>query len=139
MAYAQGFRILQAASEHYGWALDQARVAETWRAGCIIRSALLGDIAAAFRGEMPMGQLILAPAFAADLRAALPALRRVVAAAALGGHPVPALSAALAFADAFAQGRGTTDLVQGQRDYFGRHGFVRLDTGAVHQHGPWAG
>ena len=138
VAYAQGFRILQAASESYGWGLDQARVAETWRAGCIIRSALLGDIAGAFRGEMPMGQLILAPAFAADLKASLPALRRVVAAAALGGHPVPALSAALAFADTFAQGRGTTDLVQGQRDYFGRHGFVRLDTGAVHQHGPWA-
>jgi 6-phosphogluconate dehydrogenase len=138
VAYAQGFRILQAASEAYGWGLDQARVAETWRAGCIIRSALLGDIAAAFRGEMPRGQLILAPAFAADLKASLPSLRRVVAAAAMGAHPVPALSAALAFADSFAQGRGTTDLIQGQRDYFGRHGFVRLDTGAVHQHGPWA-
>jgi 6-phosphogluconate dehydrogenase len=137
VAYAQGFRILLAASENYVWGLDQARVAETWRAGCIIRSALLGDIAAAFRGEMPMGQLILAPAFAVDLRASLPSLRRVVAAAALAGHPVPALSAGLAFADTFAQGRGTTDLVQGQRDYFGRHGFVRLDTGAVHQHGPW--
>lgn len=139
VAYAQGFRILEAASEAYGWALDQARVAETWRAGCIIRSALLGDIASAFRGELPQGQLILAPAFAADLRQSLPALRRVVAAAALGGHPVPALSAALAFADSFAQGRGTTDLIQGQRDYFGRHGFVRLDSGAAHQHGPWAG
>jgi 6-phosphogluconate dehydrogenase len=139
VAYAQGFRILQAASEHYGWDLDQARVAETWRAGCIIRSALLGDIAAAFRGAMPRGQLILAPAFAADLKASLPSLRRVVAAAAMGAHPVPALSAALAFADTFAQGRGTTDLVQGQRDYFGRHGFVRLDSGEAHQHGPWAG
>ena len=47
-------------------------------------------------------------------------------------------TAALAFADTFSQARGTTDLIQGQRDYFGRHGFVRLDTGAVHQHGPWA-
>ncbi len=138
VAYAQGFRILEAASQQYGWSLDQARVAETWRAGCIIRSALLGDIAAAFRGEMPRGQLIFAPAFAADLRDSLPSLRKVVAAAAMAAHPVPALSAALAFADTFAQGRGTTDLIQGQRDFFGRHGFVRLDTGAAHQHGPWA-
>jgi 6-phosphogluconate dehydrogenase len=61
-----------------------------------------------------------------------------VAAAALGGHPVPALSAALAFADTMARGRGTTDLVQAQRDYFGRHGFVRLDTGEAGSHGPWA-
>ena len=65
-----------------------------WRAGCIIRSALLGDIAAAFRGKLPRGQLILAPAFAALLRETLPGLRRVVAAGAMGGHPVPALSAA---------------------------------------------
>ncbi|NAZ37213.1 NADP-dependent phosphogluconate dehydrogenase [Rubellimicrobium sp. CFH 75288] len=140
VAYAQGFRILQAASAEYGWNTDMARVAETWRAGCIIRSALLADIAAAFRaGDLPQGQLLLSPAFAADLRAALPALRRTVAAAALGGHPVPALSAALAFADTMAQARGTADLIQAQRDYFGRHGFVRLDTGTAGQHGPWAG
>jgi 6-phosphogluconate dehydrogenase len=140
VAYAQGFRLLQAASDLHGWGTDMARVAETWRAGCIIRSALLADIAAAFRaGDLPEGQLFLSPAFAADLRATLPALRRTVAAAALSAHPVPALSAALAFADTMAQGRGTADLIQAQRDYFGRHGFVRLDTGAAHQHGPWAG
>ncbi len=140
VAYAQGFRLLQAASDLHGWGTDMPRVAETWRAGCIIRSALLADIAAAFRaGDLPEGQLLLSPAFAASLRATLPALRRVVAAAALAAHPVPALSAALAFADTMAQGRGTTDLIQAQRDYFGRHGFVRLDTGAAGQHGPWAG
>ncbi len=138
VAYAQGFRLLQAASDAYGWGIDMARAAETWRAGCIIRSALLGDIAAGFRGELPFGQLIFAPAFAGTLRETLPALRRVVAAAATGAHPAPALSAALAWADTMAQGRGTTDLIQGQRDFFGRHGFVRMDTGAAHQHGPWA-
>ena len=138
VAYAQGFRLLAAASAEYEWHLDMARVAETWRAGCIIRSALLEDIAAGFRGELPHGQLIFAPAFAGMLKETLPGLRRVVAAAVGGAHPVPALSAALAWADTMAQGRGTTDLIQGQRDFFGRHGFVRLDTGAAHQHGPWA-
>jgi 6-phosphogluconate dehydrogenase len=115
-----------------------ARVAETWRAGCIIRSALLEDIAAGFRGELPHGQLSFAPAFAGMLKDTLPGLRRVVAAAVGGAHPVPALSAALAWADTMAQGRGTTDLIQGQRDFFGRHGFVRTDTGEARQHGPWA-
>ena len=86
-----------------------------------------------------MGQLIFAPAFAADLRASLPALRRVVAAAALGGHPVPgALGGAGLRGHASRRGGGRRTSIQGQRDYFGRHGFVRLDTGAVHQHGPWA-
>jgi 6-phosphogluconate dehydrogenase len=136
IAYAQGFRILAAASEEYEWGLDYARIAEIWRAGCIIRSALLDDIAAAFRGELPQGALIFAPAFAARLKECLPALRAVVAAAVQAGHPVPAFSAALAWIDTMAQGRGTTDLVQAQRDFFGRHGFVRLG-GDAGSHGPW--
>lgn len=136
IAYAQGFRILGAASEEYDWALDFARIGEIWRAGCIIRSALLDDISKAFRGEMPQGALIFAPTFAARLRECLPALRAVVAAAVQAGHPVPAFSAALAWIDTMAQGRGTTDLIQAQRDFFGRHGFVRLG-GDAGSHGPW--
>jgi len=136
IAYAQGFRILAAASETYGWALDFARIAEIWRAGCIIRSALLDDISAAFRSDMPHGQLIFAPAFAKRLQATIPALRRVTAAAIASGHPVPALSASLGFIDTMAQARGTTDLVQAQRDFFGRHGFERIG-GAAGSHGPW--
>ena len=136
IAYAQGFRILGAASEEYDWALDFARIAEIWRVGCIIRSALLDDISKAFRGEMPQGALIFAPTFAARLRECLPALRAVVAAAVQAGHPVPAFSAALAWIDTMAQGRGTTDLIQAQRDFFGRHGFVRLG-GDAGSHGPW--
>ncbi len=136
IAYAQGFRILAAASDEYQWSLDYARIAEIWRAGCIIRSALLDDISAAFRGDLPYGQLIFAPAFADRLRASIPALRRVVAAAVSAAHPVPALSASLAFIDTMAQGRGTTDLIQAQRDFFGRHGFERIG-GAKDSHGPW--
>src|SRR5690606_36063223 len=67
LGHAQGFRILEAASQAHGWALDFARIAEIWRAGCIIRSALLDDIADAFRGPLPAGQLILAPGIAALL------------------------------------------------------------------------
>lgn len=137
VAYAQGFRLLGAASEHYGWALDHARIAEIWRAGCIIRSALLDEIAGAFRGgDLPHGQLIFTSTFAAHLRETLPALRRVVASAAGAGHAVPGLSAALAFLDTMGAARGTTDLIQAQRDFFGRHGFERTD-GRTGRHGPW--
>jgi len=136
LAHGQGFRILQAASEEYDWDLDLARIAEIWRAGCIIRSALLDDIAGAARGTLPEGELILAPALAAPLRAALPALRRVTAAAIAAAHPVPALSGALAFADTMSQPRGTANLIQAQRDVFGYHGFTHVD-GTTDAHGPW--
>ena len=135
-AYAQGFRILLAASEEFEWSLDPARIAEIWRAGCIIRSALLDDIAEAFREAPPHDQLIFAPAFKPMLKDSLPALRSVVARAIEAGHPVPALAAALGFLDTMTRARGTTDLIQAQRDFFGMHGFERVD-GGKDRHGPW--
>ena len=138
MAYGQGLTLLAAASSEYNWSLDLARIAEIWRAGCIIRSGLLDDIARAARAGLPQGQLIFAPTFAERLRAGIPALRRVVAAAALGGHAAPALSAALSCFDQMTRARGTAELIQGQRDFFGAHGFARTDRAGTDFHGPWA-
>ncbi|MEC9197155.1 MAG: NADP-dependent phosphogluconate dehydrogenase [Pseudomonadota bacterium] len=139
LAYAQGFRVLQAASETYVWDLDMARVAEIWRAGCIIRSVLLDEISSAHRAGLPEGQLYLAEGLRQKVIAGLPALRRVVSGAALSGRPVPALASALSFIDTMRLGRGTTNLIQAQRDYFGAHGFERVDSDATGLHGPWAG
>ncbi len=44
LSYAQGFRILKAASDEFSWNLEYSKIAEVWRAGCIIRSAMLDDI-----------------------------------------------------------------------------------------------
>jgi 6-phosphogluconate dehydrogenase len=136
LGHAQGFRILSSASEEFEWSLDMARIAEIWRAGCIIRSALLDEIAAAFRAELPFDHLILAPAIVERLAGSISGLRRVVSAAALLGQPVPALSAALAWYDSMALGRGTANMIQSQRDFFGAHGFERLDDDGKH-HGDW--
>jgi 6-phosphogluconate dehydrogenase len=125
------------ASKEFGWTLPMPTIAKIWRAGCIIRSAMLDDMAAAARAGMPDGMLIFAPGFAARLAPASAALRRVVAAAAQAGLPAPAFSAALAYFDTMRQARGTTDLIQAQRDFFGAHGFERVDGGSD-QHGPWA-
>jgi len=138
LAYAQGFQILNAASDEFDWALDFARIAEIWRAGCIIRSAMLDDIAEAFRNELPQGHLVLSQHFIKVLTGNIAGLRRVVSAAALKGLPVPALAAALSWFDTIRQARGTTDLTQAQRDYFGAHSFRRIDADGSH-HGPWHG
>jgi 6-phosphogluconate dehydrogenase len=138
IAYDQGLTLLAAASTTFDWSLDLARVAEIWRAGCIIRSALLDDISRAVRAGLPQGQLMFAPAFADRLKDGIPALRKTVAAAALGGHAAPALSAALAYFDQLTHAHGTADLIQGQRDFFGAHGFERTDREGKDFHGPWA-
>ena len=49
--YAQGFGLLAAASQEFGWSLPMAGIARVWRAGCIIRSAMLDDMAQALGGD----------------------------------------------------------------------------------------
>ncbi|MFW2543868.1 NADP-dependent phosphogluconate dehydrogenase [Primorskyibacter sp. 2E107] len=136
LEYAQGFRILAAASDQYDWRLDPVRIAEIWRAGCIIRARLLDDIAGAFSEGPPEGQLFLAPRFSSVMMEGIPALREVVTRAAEAGYATPVLSAALTFWDVMRQGRGTAALIQAQRDFFGRHGFERTDQEGDF-HGPW--
>lgn len=136
IAYAQGFELFRAAAAEYGWSLDLAAIARVWRAGCIIRSALLDDIAAALAAA-PESNLIAAPAFAKMLKGAEGGFRRVVAAAAAHGTPSPALGSALCYFDMLRTGRGAANLIQLQRDFFGRHGFERVDSDRSGLHGPW--
>ncbi|WP_116082705.1 NADP-dependent phosphogluconate dehydrogenase [Tropicimonas sp. IMCC34011] len=136
LAYGQGFLLLKAASDEFGWDIDLARVAEIWRAGCIIRSSLLDDIAAAIRDGLPEGALHLAPAFREPLVNGAPALRQVVTQSVTAGLPATGFASALSYFDSMRQGRGTADLIQGLRDFFGRHGFERVGAEGVH-HGPW--
>jgi 6-phosphogluconate dehydrogenase len=136
LCYAQGFAMMTAAAAEFGWALDMPAIARVWRAGCIIRSAMLNDMATALAQD-PVRNLILTDFFADHLRRSLPALRRVVATGALQGLALPALGAGLAWFDMMRTARGTANMIQGQRDFFGLHGFERLD-GLARPHGPWA-
>jgi len=134
-AYAQGFAVMEAASNQFGWKLPLPTISRIWRAGCIIRSQFLGQIADAFAAGK-VDNLLMAPAFVTEMKKANPSLRHIVAFCAEAGLPAPALSSALAYFDGYRQGRGTSNLIQAQRDFFGAHGFERIDAkGAFH--GPW--
>ncbi|KQT85433.1 NADP-dependent phosphogluconate dehydrogenase [Aurantimonas sp. Leaf443] len=138
IAYAQGYAVMAAASEEFGWALPLRDIARIWRAGCIIRSVFLDDIARAFEAGDGVVNLLQAPSLAARVAEGEGALRRIVSKAALAGLPVPALAAALSYFDDYRRVRGTANLVQGQRDFFGAHTFQRFDRPGRHHHA-WAG
>ena len=97
---------------------------------------MLDEIADAFRTDLPEGRLILSGHFVEVLTRNIAGLRRIVSSAVLLGLPVPALAAALSWFDTLRQARGTTDLIQAQRDFFGAHSFMRVDVEGNH-HGPW--
>ncbi len=127
VAYAQGFEHLRAGSTEYGWHLDLGALATIWRGGCIIRAQFLDRIRDAYAEQPDLPNLMLAPFFQAALNSAQPAWRRVIKRAVDAGVPVPALSASLAYYDGYRRARGPANLIQGLRDYFGSHGYHRVD------------
>lgn len=137
IAYAQGFAVMTAASEEFSWDLPLAEVARIWRAGCIIRSQFLDEIASAYEAETEKTDLLMTDAFSDLISRTQGALRKAVAESAAAGLPVPALASALGHFDQFRLGRGTANLIQAQRDFFGAHSFERFDAPGAH-HGNWS-
>ena len=137
VSYAQGFMLMQAASEERDWELGLARIAGTWRAGCIIRSPFLEEIMSVYADGDP-GNIMLAPFFRDALAGAQPSWRRVVSLGAESGIPMPAFFSALSFYDGFRSERLPANLLQAQRDYFGAHGYERVDRpGGERFHTEW--
>ncbi len=127
ISYAQGFMLLRAASDENGWSLDLGAIARLWRGGCIIRAAFLDDVARAYANDPELENLLFDHRFAEWIASAQAGLRAAVVLAASTGTPAPALSSALAFYDGFRLERGSANLIQAQRDYFGAHTFERVD------------
>ncbi len=127
VSYAQGYTLMRAAAAERQWNLNYGGVALMWRGGCIIRSVFLGDIKKAFDKNPGLVNLLLDPFFRDKVDACQAAWRRVVAAAALNGIPVPAFSTALGYFDGYRAARLPANLLQAQRDYFGAHTYERVD------------
>ena len=126
-SYAQGFALMKAAAQEYGWELDFGRIAMIFRGGCIIRAQFLHRIKEAYDGEPNLANLMLAPYFRDILERYQEDWRRTVSAAALSGIPAPAMSSALAYFDSYRSENLPANLLQAQRDYFGAHMFERID------------
>jgi 6-phosphogluconate dehydrogenase len=130
-SYAQGMAMLRLASTEYGYGIDPGRVAKIWRAGCIIRASLLGDIRNAFERDPGLVNLLLDDAFRDAIGERQDGWRYVVQTAIGLGIPVPAMGSSRA-------ARLPANLTQAQRDFFGAHTYRRVDRDGVF-HTQWTG
>ncbi|NLX93793.1 MAG: decarboxylating NADP(+)-dependent phosphogluconate dehydrogenase [Clostridiales bacterium] len=127
ISYAQGYSLLRAAAQTYGWNLNYGGIALMWRGGCIIRSAFLAKIKDAFDANADITNLLLDPYFKAIMDRTQPGWRRVCGAALANGIPIPAMTSALCYYDGYRCEKLPANLLQAQRDYFGAHTYERTD------------
>jgi 6-phosphogluconate dehydrogenase len=127
ITYAQGLRLIQAASREYTWNVSLAEMARIWRAGCIIRARLLTPLREAYEKTPDLSNLMLADSLAPVLERMAPAWRRTVGVATRLGIPVPVFSTSLAYFDSYRSAELPQNLTQAQRDAFGAHTYQRRD------------
>ena len=126
-SYAQGYQMMRAAANEYGWELNYGEIALMWRGGCIIRANFLKDIKAAFDKTPDLTNLLIDSFFKNIIDDCQASWRRVVSTAAELGVPIPAFASALSYYDSYRSAQLPANLLQAQRDYFGAHTYERID------------
>ena len=131
VSYAQGMELLGAASEGFKWNLNFGDIATIWRGGCIIRAKFLNRIKEAYERNAALDNLLLDQYFTDIIGRTQNNWRVAVAAAVTHGVAAPAFSASLGYFDSYRSGRLPSNLLQGQRDFFGAHTYERIDKPGV--------
>jgi len=139
ISYAQGFMLMRATSQEYGWTLNMGGISLMWRGGCIIRSVFLGKIKQAFTTNPELSNLLVDDFFNKEVANCQMSWREVCCKGITNGIPMPAFSSALAFYDGYRCDKLPANLLQAQRDYFGAHTYELLESPGTHHHTNWTG
>lgn len=131
IAYAQGLSMLSKASDELKMNIPLPDVITVWKAGCIIRSALLGNFTDAFSRDARLPNILLDRDIATLLKQREKSMRIIIGKAVEARIPAAGMMSALAYYDAFLSERMPVNLIQAQRDFFGAHTYQRTDREGV--------
>jgi 6-phosphogluconate dehydrogenase len=110
--FSQGIEIIQAANKKYNWDIDITEILRIWQGGCIIRTNFLLTLQESVQSKNLVDLDSLE-----DLSDLLSKI----------GTPSLALSSSLHYLKNRMRETLPTNLIQAQRDYFGMHGYKRID------------
>jgi len=127
-SYAQGFALLTAASDKYDWDLNMGRIAQGWRAGCIIRAGFLSRITEEYEKNPKLTNLMAAPTFSKFINDKLSSLQKFIEAAHKTGVPTLAMDCAYDYIlQMISSVMVSAQVAAQQRDFFGAHGYFKLE------------
>jgi 6-phosphogluconate dehydrogenase len=120
----QGFHLIEAASEKYGWQINLSLLAGIWTNGCIIRSTFMEQLITILQNNK---RVLLAPELATTISNSTTSLQYLVEIASKNHVSIPCFASALHYLFAYTQLHLSTNLIQAQRDFFGAHTYQRID------------
>ncbi len=131
----QGFDMIRHTGNNFGWELNLSDIAQLWTEGCIIKSDLMDQLCILFKKHSSIFEMAVFQNLALKSK---PEWSAVLEYALTMNIPIPCLSSSLNYLLSMTQEQSSAHLIQAQRDFFGAHGFERLDQeGRSLNHGPW--
>ena len=132
----QGFEMLTLAAKEYKWSLNLSQVASVWAEGCIIKSNLMDDCIKLLKDNT---MLLLSEDFKQLLTNGKENWKEILQQAVANEIPIPCMQSAWTYFAALKTQNSSANIIQAQRDYFGAHGFLRVDNDSQGlKHGPWS-
>ena len=122
--HQQGFKLMELASESYGWKLNFSDIARIWSNGCIIKSHLMNSLHEGFKTQRDLFQMDMV---FTDLSAHEEDLRIVLHAGLNSRISLHCFTAAYYYWIDMTSERLPANLIQAQRDFFGAHTYQRTD------------
>ena len=127
LSYTQGLSLLHKASTELKMDVPVTDVVRIWRGGCIIRSAMLEIFYSVLKNEPQLENLLLNKTVGGILNQKEKSLRETIKQLVDAKIPCAAFMSTLGYFDAYSSKQLPTNLIQAQRDYFGAHGYQRID------------
>ena len=122
--HQQGFHLIQEASKEFYWKIDLSTVARIWTNGCIIRSALMEKLEITFREHsLVLDDVSIQHEINRDKDHTMSVVGDLLKA----NIPIPAMASAMLYLQSFSRAESFGNFIQAQRDYFGAHGYQRMD------------
>ena len=132
----QGFEMLTVASKAYHWELNLSEVAAVWAEGCIIKSDLMDTCITLFQKEH---SLLQSDPFKVLLDGGKEEWKIILQQAVANEVSLITMQSAWSYFIAIKTEKSSANIIQAQRDYFGAHGFHRIDQLSDDLlHGPWS-
>jgi 6-phosphogluconate dehydrogenase len=131
----QGFQLIETVSTQQGWNINLSELAQTWTAGCIIRSKLMEEIVSLI-GQS--NTLLMHPIIVQNCNQSVVSLKQMLAAALSNELPMDCFSASAQYLFGYKQASSGASLIQAQRDFFGAHTYqLKEDPKGPFYHTNW--
>ena len=124
-AMIQGLKIIQKYNEVNNLSLEFADIFKNWSGGCIIRSQMLDEL---LEVDKKSNDFLNSESLHNLLKENIEIVKNVVSNSILSNISIPVLSASLSWYLNLSSNSNPSNLIQAQRDYFGSHTVVLLNS-----------